>query len=237
MLAFLLLLAVPVFSQFPDGIELTSLDVEVESKYRTNVSGSIVNNGPHTIENPVFGITFRKDGIITAYYYALIKPSTLRSSVTGRFDVAVPTVEFDEYTHRIAGKYEPIPDYFTDIDVEDIPGSIDIVEGSQNVTPWYLDGYIVFYGEIINNTPAFFNYVTVDITVYNTNDVILLERYVNVHYLHPGEKATYHLSTDEVFLEDLGRYEVALKADRSYLLPTVVESKSWGEVKTIEKGK
>ena len=148
-------------------------------------------------------------------------------------------MEYDEYTYRISGSYETIPDHFTSIDKEDLPGSVEIVEGSQNVIPWSVDGWIAFYGEVINNTPAYLTLVTVYISAYNTNDALIFEDpWVYLDHLHPGEKATYHLYTDEISLEDLGRYEVTFEVPwyGLYLLPTVVDDKSWGKVKAIEKG-
>ena len=240
MLIFIIILAVsvPALPQFPEGVELTSLDIE-DIPNGMEISGSIVNNGPHTIENSQINVTFRKSGKIVSYLPILIKPSTLRPSVTGRFEWRYVQLEYDEYDYRIQGAYETMPDYFTKIDMEDLTGTIDIVEGSQNVTPYYAGGYVSFLGEIVNNTPAFFRNVTVKINVYNDNDVLLLEHYgVKVSRLHPGEKATYHMYTDEISLEDLGKYKVMVEPSTPiYLLPTAVEGKSWGTLKAAMGGR
>ena len=231
----LLLLAVlPSKAQAPEGVELTALDVEIiKGGLSLSISGSIENNGPHAIEDPWIEVTLRKDDKIVGFFHGTIKPTTLRPGVTGRFKYENHPIEFNEYDYRIQGKYEPLPDYFTKIDEEDLPGAVEIIEGSQNaVRHTKVEDWTIFFTEVVNNTPAFISQAIVYITVYNVNEVILWEDWTKALNLHPGERSTVVWNGSGIWFEDVGIYELRVESlTRPYLLPTAVEATSWGVVK------
>ena len=236
MLAFIIILAVavPALPQFPEGTEVSSIEIEELNELLWEASGSIVNNGPHTITNIWFELTLLKDQKIVQFEQVPTRPSTLRPNITGRFETYLTPIEYDKYIYRIRRRYETLPDYFTSIDEEELPGSVEIVEGSQSVSVFESKGdLVVFYAEIINNTPAYINEVKAQISIYNSNGAIITESDGGFYYsLHPGEIVTYHYETYDVFLEDLGSYEITVRPNGEYyLLPTVVEAKSWGKIK------
>ena len=224
-------IAMPSKAEFPEGIELLSLNVGAGS-WGMKVSGEVINHGPYTIKGLWVDVTFLKNGKIVSWSDVPVKPGTLRPNVTGYYEREYPKVEYDEYVYRIRGEYETLPDHFTKIDIEDIPNAVEIIEESQTAFYDSTINHHFFYGEIINNTPAFISWVKVRISIYNTDEILIEESGRNINDLYPGQRATYRFNTDAIRPEDLGHYEITLEIYQPYLLPTAVERKSWGEIKT-----
>lgn len=233
--AVILFLTTAAFAQTsPEGIEVTSFSIE-EGTWGLIASGEIINHGPHTIEDTWVEIAFLKNSKVLGEAEIQFNPPTIHPGKTAWFEQEVNPPGFeesDQYIYRVQGEYEEIPSHFTRIEeLEDLPGIIEVIEGSQTTRYDSLYKSHSFHGQIVNNTPAFIGGVGVKINIYDTDGDLVAKDSESITNLHPSERAAYSLHTNNIRPQDLGHYEITLEPRALYLLPTSVDADSWGIIK------
>ena len=240
------LLAIPAIAQ----VELAEEHLELVDDLSTSVDddGEVVISITVRNTHPALSmflvsahIAAMRDGLVVGYVY--FSCGRLDPGATAQCSKGTGLTE-EEYEELTFGRIS-FGGLFSPLDESMIIGRPIVVEESLNCRP-DRNGYILFLGEVLNDTNAILNIWSVRFHLYDDKD-----RYLGMaedrlwafsfEYVKPQETFLFAVTNEDISFAKVDHWvpEISYKVEKIFFeegIPTAVEQATWGQIKAQGRG-